>query len=81
VAKALAVLDSLPDSAMALLAWWRDGNGDLVRPCTREEINAGLLSGSIDPDAVLGMAPIARQVHDAEAESEALRRRRAMRTV
>jgi hypothetical protein len=80
-AQALAALDSLPDSAMALFVWWRDENGDLVRPCTREEIRDGLLSGSVGPDAVLSMAPIAQQAYDSVAESEALERRRSMRAV
>ena len=79
--EALATLDSLPDSTMALLVWWRDQNGNLVRPCTRQEIRAGLLSGDLDPADILGMAGFALDIHDSVTQTEALERRQQMRII
>ena len=79
--EALATLDSLPDSTMALLVWLRDDDGKLIRPCTREEIRAGLLSGDMDPADILSMAGFARDIHESVTHTEALERRQQMRIV
>lgn len=79
--EALAALDGLPDESMSLLVWQRNADGQLERPCTRDEIRAGLLDGSIEPGSVLTMARVATMTTDDLADMLARARRQKMRAI
>lgn len=81
LSRALAALDSIPDACMSLLVWWRGPDGELIRPCTREEIADGLRSGTITPESMLTMAQFATMTADQVADLTAKARRRNMRAV
>lgn len=80
-AEALAALADLPDASMSLIAWWRDDAGELVRPCTRKEVRAGILAGTLDPADVLTMARIARLTEADLADMTVRARRQRLRAV
>jgi hypothetical protein len=53
VRKALAVLDTAPDGLADALGCWRAPGGRLDRTVTRQEWRDGLLSGDVDPAALI----------------------------
>lgn len=50
---ALAALAAMTDKRAGALGCWREPDGTLSSPCTREDWRVGLLDGSVDPDAFL----------------------------
>jgi hypothetical protein len=53
VREALAALDAAPDDVVDTLGCWRSPTGTLAEPVTRQEWRDGLLTGDVDPAALL----------------------------
>lgn len=76
-AQALAILDSLPDSAMILVGW----SFGPERPCTRAEARALIMNGSFTAKQMEMSAALFAQAEADVSENEALKRRRSMKVV